>query len=172
MTLSNRVLAFIGATTYAATGAFWGSMNARWFGLASRGERIQFWLGLGVGFVLIGFAKAGWAQRLKGEGWPGRWAVWLLMAAAPLNAMSAVIEFALFGTLALGFGLVLFAVVAFRRVLMPSLDRWLVTASAVASLTWNTETLSVWLLAGVGLIWMVLSVRLIPVPGTAQPTLA
>ena len=79
-----------------------------------------------------------------------------------LYVLSWVVEFAILGTLALGIGVVCLSVAAIRRRLVPSVDRVLIVASAVGSLTWNTETLSAFLLVGVGLIWASLSVRLLP----------
>jgi len=115
-----------------------------------------------VALAVVGFLAAGWGVRLASAGMAGRAAVWLVLAAPILDILSAVIEFAIVGTLALGLGLILLTVAAFRHRLVPRLDRWLVLLSAVGSVTWNTETQSVWLLVGVGLLWVVLALRLLP----------
>jgi hypothetical protein len=49
-------------------------------------------------------------------------------------------------------------------------DRLLVALSAIGSITWNTETLSAFLLVGVGLVWAILSVRLLKAPAGVQPS--
>lgn len=160
----SKPLGVLGGLVFAATGAFWGVMNAGWFALERDADRyfLQAWLGVGVALVVVGFLAAGWGGRLSSAGVAGRAAVWLFLAAPILNILSAVIEFAIVGTLALGLGLILLTFAAFRHRLVPRLDRWLVLLSAVGSVTWNTETQSVWLLVGVGLIWVVLALRLLP----------
>lgn len=154
----------LGGLVFAATGAFWAVMNAGWFGLERNADRyfLQAWLGVGVALAVVGFMADGWGVRLASAGRAGRAAVWLLLAAPILDIFSAVIQFAIVGTLALGLGLILLTVATFRHRLVPRLDRWLVLLSAVGSVTWNTETQSVWLLVGVGLLWVVLALRLIP----------
>jgi hypothetical protein len=49
-------------------------------------------------------------------------------------------------------------------------DRLLIALSAIGSITWNTETLSAFLLVGVGLVWAILSVRLLQAPAGVQPS--
>lgn len=90
----------------------------------------------------------------------GRGAVTLLFLAPAMYLLSWVIEFAIFGTLALGVGLILLAVAMWRRRLSDRVDRVLVGLAAVGSLTWNTETLSAFLLVGLGLVFVILCLRL------------
>ena len=87
-----------------------------------------------------------------------------------LLILNAVVEFAIFGTLALAFGLIGLALVVLGRRLLPPGDRLLIVLSAIASITWNTETLSAFLLVGVGLAWAMLSVRLLQSPARVQPS--
>lgn len=151
-----------GSLIYAATGAFWGAVNAGWFGLERDARWLQAGLGLGAGLVALAFARAGWKERLQGVGGFGRAAVYLIAAGAVLNVVGSIVAFAIFGTLSLGFGLVALAVVVVRGRWHTPADRVLIALSALGSLTWNTETASVWLLVGVGLIWTALSVHLLP----------
>ncbi len=106
------------------------------------------------------WAAVGWPAKLWHAGIAGRGAVVLLFVAPAVYLLSWVIEFAIFGTLALGLGLILLAVAMWRRQLSDRVDRVLVAFAAVGSLTWNTETLSAFLLVGVGLVFVVLSLRL------------
>jgi hypothetical protein len=145
----------------------WGSKNVGWLGVTRDSSNLQLWLGVGAALVLTGFAMAGWGARLRRAGPLGTAALLTLIAGAALNVVSALIEFAIFGTLGLGLGLVLLAVVVFQERLMPQPDRWLVAVSAVLSLTWNTETSTAWFLAASGALWVALSIRLLPV--TARP---
>lgn len=89
----------------------------------------------------------------------GKAAAALLVLAPVLFVLNPVIQFAIFGTLALGIGLVLFAALLWRRRFMAKADRVLATVAAIASLTWNTETLSAFLLVVVGLLLAALSLR-------------
>ncbi len=95
-----------------------------------------------------------------GSGLLGKGAVVLLVLGAVLFLLNPVVQFAILGTLALGIGLVLFAAVLWRRRLIATTDRVMATGAAIASLTWNTETLSAFLLVVVGLLLAVLSLRL------------
>jgi hypothetical protein len=158
-----KLLGVLGGLLFAATGAFWGVMNAGRFALERDAGRylLQVWLGVGMALVVIGFLAAGWGGRLT-AGITGRTATGLLVTAPILEIVGGLVEFAIIGTLALGLGLILLTVAVFRHQLVPRFDRWLMLLSAVGSVTWNTETQSVWLLMGVGLIWVVLSARLIP----------
>lgn len=163
-----RLVAVAGALIYGATGIVWGAKNSAMFGLARDSGDLQVWLGIGAALVLTGFALDGWGTRLWRAVPLGPVAVGTLVAGAVLNVVSAVIDFAIFGTLGLGLGLVLLAVVAFRCRLIPQPERSLVAASAVLSLTWNTETSSAWFLAANGVLWVVLSVRLVTVAGPSR----
>jgi hypothetical protein len=167
-----KLLGVLGGLLFAGTGAFWGVMNAGRFALERDAGRylLQAWLGVGVAFVVIGFLAAGWGGHLTSAGIAGRAATWLLAAAPILEIVGELVEFAFIGTFALGLGLILLTVAVFRHQLVPRFDRWLILLSAVGSVTWNTETQSVWLLVGVGLIWVVLSARLIP--ANTQPASA
>jgi hypothetical protein len=49
-------------------------------------------------------------------------------------------------------------------------DRLLIALSAIGSITWNTETLWAFLLVGVGLVWAILSIRLLQAPAGVQPS--
>ena len=156
------VLGIGGSLIYAATGAFWGAKNAGWFGLERDARWLQAGLGVGAALVALAFARVGWKDRLRAAGGAGRAAIALILAGAVLNVVGSAIEFAIFGTLALGFGLVLLAIVAVRARWDRPIDRAFIAVSALGSLTWNTETSSVWFLVGVGLIWTGLSIHLLP----------
>jgi hypothetical protein len=166
----SRLSALLGATLFAAGGATMGSMNAGWFGLERDANSLFPLLGVGAGLVVVGFARSRLARALHEAGGLGRAARYLLVVAPVLLIMNAVVEFAIFGTLALAFGLISLAVVVLRRRLFPPGDRLLVALSAIGSITWNTETLSAFLLVGVGLVWAILSVRLLKVPAGVQPS--
>ena len=156
-----RWVAVAGAMTYGATGAVWGSKNSGLFGTARDNGGLQVWLGIGVALLLMGFAMAGWGRRMWQARPLGPAAVVALVAGALLNVVSEVVDFAILGTLGLAVGLGLLAVVAWRHRLVRRVDGWLLVASAVLSLTWNTETASAWLLAVNGAVWVVLSLRLL-----------
>jgi hypothetical protein len=170
MTMWSRVSAPLGGLLFAAVGAFWGSMNAGWFGLERDGRLLQPIMGIGIALVAFGFARSALACELHDAGRLGRAARYLLLAAPVLMILSGLIEFAIFGTLSLAFGLICLAVVVLRRRLFHPFDRFLVVLSAIGSLTWNTETLSAFLLVGVGLAWTILSARLLPATLSAQPS--
>lgn len=156
-----RSVAVVGALTYGVTGAVWGAKNDGLFGLTRDASDIQLWLGVGAALVIVGFALDGWGRRLWSAVPIGPVAVVVLILGAALNVVSALIDFAIFGTLGLGLGLVLLAAAAFQHRFGALPDRWLLAASAVLSLTWNTETSTVWFLAANGALWVVLSVRLL-----------
>lgn len=155
-----RVCGAAGGLLFAVAGAWMGSMNAGWFGLQRDALALFPLLGLGVALVVAAWAAVGWPAKLWHAGIAGRGAVVLLFVAPAVYLLSWVIEFAIFGTLALGLGLILLAVAMWRRQLSDRVDRVLVAFAAVGSLTWNTETLSAFLLVGVGLVFVVLSLRL------------
>jgi uncharacterized membrane protein YgdD (TMEM256/DUF423 family) len=147
-----------------------GSMNAGWFGLEWDANALFPLLGVGAGLVVVGFARSSLTRRLHEAGWLGRAARYLLVVAPVLLILNAVVEFAIFGTLALAFGLISLAVVVLRQRLFHPGDRLLIALSAIGSITWNTETLSAFLLVGVGLVWAILSVRLLKAPAGVQPS--
>ncbi|MCA1709694.1 MAG: hypothetical protein LC808_43030, partial [Actinobacteria bacterium] len=62
-------------------------------------------------------------------------------------------------------GLVIAVDRVFGTHMVATTDRVLIILSAVGSLTWNTETVSAFLLVGVGILWMILSIRLLPPSG-------
>ncbi|HEX9889659.1 MAG TPA: hypothetical protein VGA69_09295 [Nitriliruptorales bacterium] len=155
-----RVGGAAGGLLFAAAGAWMGSMNAGWFDLQRDSNALFPLLGLGLALVVAAWAAAGWPAKLWRAGIASRGAVALLFAAPAVYILSWVIEFAIFGTLALGLGLILLAVAMWRRHLSDRVDRALVALAAVGSLTWNTETLSAFLLVGVGLVFVILSLRL------------
>lgn len=156
-----RWVAVMGALTYGVTGAVWGAKNEGLFGLTRNASDIQLWLGVGAALVIVGFSLHGWGRRLWAAAPVGPLAAVALILGAALNVVSAVIDFAIFGTLGLGLGLILLAVAAFQHRLGALPDRWLLAASAVLSVTWNTETSTVWFLAVNGALWVVLSLRLL-----------
>jgi hypothetical protein len=166
----SRLSALLGAALFAAGGAMMGSMNAGWLGLERDANSLFPLLGVGAGLVVVGFARSRLARGLHEAGWLGRAAQYLLAVAPVLLILNAAVEFAIFGTLALAFGLISLAVVMLRRRLLPPGDRLLIVLSAIGSITWNTETLSAFLLVGVGLLWAILSVRLLKSPAGVQPS--
>lgn len=151
-----------GGLLFAVGGAWMGSMNAGWFSLSRDANSLFPLLGLGVAVVVAAWTLAGWPARLWQSGIPGRGAVGLLLAAPLMYILSWLIEFAILGTLALGVGLILLAIAMWRSRLGHRADRVLVSLAAVGSLTWNTETLSAFLLVGVGLVFAALCLRLQP----------
>ncbi|MFN2556199.1 MAG: hypothetical protein ABR592_04890 [Nitriliruptorales bacterium] len=158
--LAARASGTLGGLLFAAAGAWMGSMNAGWFGLQRDANSLFPLLGLGVGLVVAAGAAAGWQAKLWRAGPDGRTAGILLLVAPVVYLFSWAIEFAIFGTLSLGLGLLLLAVAMWRRQLSGRVDRVLVTLAALGSLTWNTDTLSAFLLVGVGAIFAVLCMRL------------
>jgi hypothetical protein len=165
-----RLAALLGAALFAAGGVTMGSMNAGWFGLKRDANSLFPLLGAGAALVVVGFAHSSLARQLHEAGPLGRAARYLLVVAPVLLLLNAVVEFAIFGTLALAFGLIAVAVVVLRRRLFHPADRVLITLSAIGSITWNTETLSAFLLVGVGLLWAILALRLLNAPANVQPS--
>jgi hypothetical protein len=155
------IVALLGATIFAAAGGLIGSMNAGWLILETGANGAMPALGVGAALVVITFAWSTLNQRLHEAGGVGRAAQVLLTMGPALYVVSWLVEFAILGTLSLGFGLVCLAVAVTRFKLAPVADRVLIIVSAVGSLTWNTETVSAFFLVGVGLIWMILSIRLL-----------
>lgn len=157
-----RVGGAAGGMLFAAGGAWMGSMNAGWLGPRGGANALFPLLGLAVALVVSAWAAAGWPAKLWRAGIAGRGAAGLLFVAPGVYILSWVIEFAILGTMALGLGLVLLAVAMWRRHLSDLPDRVLVALAAVGSLTWNTETLSAFLLVVVGLAFVTLCLRLRP----------
>ncbi len=137
-----------------------GSMNAGWFGLTRDVNGVFPLLGAGVLPVVAGWLGSGWARRLWHAGIFGRAAVALVTSGAILFLLNPLLQFAIFGTLTFGIGLALFAIVLWRHQMMAKVDRLLAALGALGSLTWNTETVSSFLLVAVGLVLMALSLRL------------
>ncbi|MDX1448465.1 MAG: hypothetical protein R3246_05320 [Acidimicrobiia bacterium] len=152
-------LAALGGIVFAAGGAVMGSMNAGAFGLQRDADAVFPFLGLGVLMLATGWAasRQGWGSTFLGKA-----AAALVVLGAVFFLANPVLQFAILGTLSFGLGLVLFTVTLWRQRLMTGADRLLATLAAVGSLTWNTETLSAFLLVPVGLLLAVLSVRMRP----------
>jgi len=154
-------LATIGAIVYALAGGLIGAQNADWLGLERNANALLPFLGLGAALVILAVRTTSFHEQLRN--YPaGLVAGYLLTAGALLYVISWVIQFAILGTLTLALGLICLAFTFWARRLGDVIDRVLVTLSAIGSLTWNTETTSAFLLVGVGLIWAVLAVRLLP----------
>jgi hypothetical protein len=105
---------------------------------------------------------------LREVGTLGRVTQVLIAVASLFFVLSWIIEFAIVGTLYLGLGLVCLSVCVMRWRLLATTDRVLIILSAVGSLTWNTETVSAFLLVGVAILWMILSIRLLPPSGKRE----
>jgi hypothetical protein len=157
--MSAKAVGIVGGLLFATGGAVMGSMNAGWMGLEGNANALFPLLGLGTALFVIAWVLAGWVHTLWRGGPDGVAAVVLLVIAPILYLASWLIEFAILGTLALGLGLVLLALTMWRNRWANPADRVLVTLAAVGALTWNTETLSAFLLVGVGLVWAVFSLR-------------
>ena len=151
----------LGALIYAAGGAYLGAMNAGWIDGIGESNPVLGVLGIGAGLVVLAFVRSAFNRRLGHVGGVGRAAQALLVLGPVMYVASWLIDFAIFGTLSLGAGLICLAITATRHRLGGHVDRVLIGMSAVGSLMWNTETTSAFLLVGVGLAWAVLSVRLL-----------
>ena len=138
-----------------------GAQNAGWSGLERNSNQLLPALGVGTALVVVAFAGSRFRERVHQSGVVGVASEVLLVFGPVLYIVSAIVEFAIFGTLSFGIGLVCLAIAVVRGKLVPVIDRVLITLSAIGSLTWNTETVSAFLLVGVGLIWVVLSIRLL-----------
>lgn len=139
-----------------------GSQNAGWFGLERNSNALLPVLGVGAGLVVVAFLRSSFNARLGSSGGLGKASQLLIVVGCVLFVFGSLIGFAIFGTLGFGLGLVLLAVTVTKKKLVALPDRILVILSAIGSLTWNTETVSAFLLVGVGLIWVILSIRLLP----------
>ena len=153
-------LGVAGALIYAGAGAVIGAQNAGWSGLQRNSNQLLPALGVGAALVVLVFASSRFRKRVHQSGDLGVASEVLLVLGPALYVVSALIEFAIFGTLSFGLGLVFLAIVVVRHRLVPMIDRVLIVLSAIGSLTWNTETVSAFLLTAVGLIWVVLTLRL------------
>lgn len=158
-----------GALVYAVAGAVLGAQNVGWLGAGRDANALLPVLGVGAGLVVAAVRSSSLHDDLRG--FPaGRVGGYLAAAGAVLFVFSWLIEFAIFGTLTLGLGLVCVAWAFWARRVGTVVDRGLATLSAIASLTWNTETTSAFLLVGVGLAWAVLVLRLLaPQRRSAHP---
>lgn len=161
-------IALLGGFIYAAAGALIGSMNAGWLGLERNANAVLPALGVGAALVLIAFFSTTLHVRLREVGTLGRVTQVLIAVGSLFFVLSWLIEFAIVGTLCLGLGLVCLSVSVTRWRLIATTDRVLIILSAVGSLTWNTETVSAFLLVGVGILWMILSIRLLPPSGEKE----
>lgn len=162
------ILAVAGSLVYALAGAVIGSMNAGWFDLERDANALFPVMGIGAGLVVAAFRGSVLDNQLRERHGIGRAARYFVLIGPVLYVVSWIIQFAIFGTLALGIGLVLLAIAAWRGQLMAPIDRVLIALSAVGSLVWNTETTSAFLLVAVGLVWIVLSLRLLGARGSAR----
>lgn len=154
-------IAWVGALAYGTAGALIGSMNAGWFNQDGDANGELPLIGLGAGLVIFAFLGTPLHERVRAAGKLGN-AIKILLAIGVLfNILQPVLEFAIFGTLGLGIGLVCLSVATWGREFPPRLDQILIAFSAAGSLTWNTETTSAFLLLGVAILWMVISFRLL-----------
>jgi hypothetical protein len=159
------LIALLGGVIYAAAGAVIGSMNAGWLGLERNANAVLPALGVGAALVVIAFFSTSLHVRLREVGTLGRVTQVLITVGSLFFVLSWIIEFAIVGTLCLGLGLVCLSVSVTRWRLVAITDRVLIILSALGSLTWNTETVSAFLLLGVGILWMILSIRLLSPSG-------
>lgn len=157
------VVAVIGAAAYACAGGVIGAQNAGWLNWRDANALLPF-LGLGGALVIIAVRNSSLHEELRSSA-IGHVGGYLLLLGAILYVVSWVIQFAIFGTLTFALGLFCIAVSFWGLRLGRITDRVLVTLSAIGSITWNTETQSAFLLVAVGLIWVVLSFRLLNFEG-------
>ena len=152
-------VAVVGGLVYAAAGFVMGSMNAGWLGLQRDTNSMFPLLGLGVLAVV-----AGWSHGLGREVWRsgglGKAATVTAVLGGLFFLLNPILQFAIFGTLLFGIGLGLFTVTLWRQDWLTRVDHLVASFATVGSLIWNTETLSAFLLVGVGLLLAVLSVRM------------
>ena len=158
-------IAWLGALSYGTGGALMGSMNAGWFDLGRGSNDTLPLIGIGAGLIILAFYRSAFHARLKEAGGLYLAIAILLTIGVLFNVLQPVLEFAIFGTFGLGFGLICLSVAVWSRILVPLLDRILITLSAAGSLTWNTETTSAFLLVGVALLWVAISFRLLLTEG-------
>lgn len=154
-------IAWMGALSYGTAGALMGSMNAGWFDLGRNSNATLPLIGIGAGLISLAFYRSALHARLREVGGLYMAIVFLLTLGVLFNVLQPILEFAILGTFGLGIGLICLSIAAWRRKLVPLLDRILITLSAAGSLMWNTETTSAFLLVGVALLWVVISFRLL-----------
>ena len=152
-------VAVIGALVFAAGGLRMGAMNAGWLGLFQESNSVFPILGLGVLMMAAGWSRV-WGRRVWGSGALGRTAAVFVVLGGLFFLSNPFLQFAIFGTLFFGFGLGLFTVTLWRNGFMDRVDHLLLSFATVGSLTWNTETVSAFLLVGVGVLLAVLSLRM------------
>ena len=150
--------AIVGGFIYAAVGAVMAAGNLRWFGWSPNANPLMVFLGLGLAPVVIAFALIRGADIWR-RGAAGRIATIAGFAAPTFLLASALIEFAIFGTLMTFVAIAAFAILVHRDRLMPRTDIALLYVATIASITWNTETPSAALLIAVGLIASWISYR-------------
>jgi hypothetical protein len=152
-------VAVVGALVFAGGGFVMGAMNAGWLGLERDVNSMFPLLGIGVLWML-----AGWWRRVGREVWRsgglGKVAMVTAVLGGLLFLLNPILQVAIFGTLLFGIGLGLFTVTLWRQKLLTRVDHLLASLATVGSLTWNTETLSAFLLVGVGLLLAVVSLRM------------
>ena len=158
-------LAVAGAIVYAVSGGLMGAQNAGWLAERDANALLPF-LGIGAALAITAMRKTSFHERLASSA-IGRIGGCLLVLGAVLYVVSWAIDFAIFGTLTLAFGLICVAVAFWAARIGEVIDRVLAVLAAVFSLTWNTETPSAFLLVGVGVIWAVLSFRMLRSRGFA-----
>ncbi len=135
-------------------------MNAGWFGLEKNANGWLPIMGIGAGLVVVSFVSSNFHSRLREAKGVGRAARILIIVGPVAYVLSWLVEFAIIGTLSFAAGLICLTVAVSRFRLVPMFDRILIGLSAFGSFAWNTESTSAFLLVGVGVLWMVLSVRL------------
>lgn len=132
--------------------------NLRWFGWSPNANPLMVFLGLGLALIVLAFAVLRGADIWR-RGLVGRVAAVAGVGAPVLLLASALIEFAIFGTLLTFVAVLAFSVMVHRSGLMMTSDVVLLYVATVASITWNTETASAALLIIVGLIASWISYR-------------
>jgi hypothetical protein len=152
-------VAVVGALVFAGGGFVMGAMNAGWLGLERDVNSMFPLLGIGVLWML-----AGWWRRVGREVWRsgglGKAATVTAVLGGLFFLLNPILQVAIFGTLLFGIGLGLFTVTLWRQKLLTRVDHLLASLATVGSLTWNTETLSAFLLVGVGLLLAAMSLRM------------
>lgn len=154
-------LATLGALVYATAGGIIGAQNAGWIGFGKDANSLLPLLGVGAALVVVAFLGTSFSLEVGRQGALGQASKILVVVGSLLFISATLIDFAIFGTLTVAAGLFCLSATVLRAKLASVPDRALIAISAVGSITWNTETASALLLVGVGLIWLVLSFRLL-----------